>query len=255
MAKRETKETTKALAIIAPEPAPPARRVVGHAIQTNPLIGAIACVTPEALADIEQEIETTENYLAGLRAMHHVGSMALGLPVAPVVVQEPPAVEHEPEPEAEKPAPKPAKAKPAATEKPRGRPGLSGKLRAWLTAEPNLTNDDIIKRLKDEGVQKDDHSVRALAYNVRSQMKKESGAATPEAPKAQVQSNPNDGALRKQIAEHVFKKGLLSLDEIAKEFKAEVARVSALVTNHPWFEAHMGKWRLTYAGKNEAIDY
>jgi hypothetical protein len=120
-----------------------------------------------------------------------------------------------------------------------------------LQTEPNITNEEIVNRVKAMGNTKDEQAVRAIIYNARSVVKKDFGDAAPAVPKAQ--PTGNDGALRKQIAEHVFKKGLLSAEEIAEEFKIGVDRVATLITNHPWFEAFSKKWRLTYAGRTKLL--
>lgn len=103
------KKTSTALVKVKPkkpEPAPQqtglglrlpdGRRLPGVAVQTNPLIAVIACMTEEHVEDLGKEIEATRNYLAGMEAIHGVVSRAF--PKTVEVVEPPPAPPPAPEP-------------------------------------------------------------------------------------------------------------------------------------------------------------
>lgn len=265
---------SSALAVIeSPKP----RRVVGRAIDTNPIIAAIAQVTPDKLDDIAEEIKATESYLAGLRAMHHVGSVALGLtePVKTVVVPE--VVEPDvPMPEAVSKHIQdaiPRKDTPKATEKPKPAKSASRIVRDILVGNPEMSVADVIVEARRQGCTVGDGSLRTLVYTIRSQVKNAQAKnnAKPTQPKNEKDDEdvgdaaeglpPKDSpfraeaelTLRKKVAEYVFKKGLVASGDIIRDCKVSPKIVNDLM-NHPWFESHMQKWRLTSAGKNEGLE-
>lgn len=284
---------SSALVPVAP---PKPRRVVGQAIQTNPMIAAVAQLTPAGLDDIQEEIETTEKYLAGLRAMHAVGSAALGLIEPPpsggvyikpeVVIEQLPAAEPDPDPVVEEAV---AAVKEFADKKVEPRadgPSLTATLRAILTESPDMETGAIVAEAKKRGVTATDSSIRSNVYQVKSRIKieKQKAAGTPPAakpaptpaarpaPPKTPEDEPDDKefeglppkdsphraaaelTLRKTVAEYVFKKGLVAAGDIIRDCKVSPRIVNDFM-NHPWFESHMQKWRLTIQGKNEGLDW
>lgn len=254
----------------------PARRVVGKAIETNPLIAAIAQITPATLTDIAAEIKTTEEYLAGLRTMHQVGSVALGLaPAAPVAAE----VVEEPEVAEVVPPAAPAPPKPAGDA-----PVMAHVLRAILKEQPAWTNDQVIAEAVKRGLTQGVGTIRTNLYLLRSKANranKESKAPAKPAPapkpaktgpitaaqkaefaERQEESTglpPKDSplraeaelTLRKEVVEYVFKKGLASNGDLIRDCKVPARIVGDFMT-HPWFEQHTdGRHRLTPEGKNQ----
>lgn len=263
--------TTKALAKTS---LAAARRVVGKAIETNPVIAAIAQITPATLTDIAAEIETTENYLAGLKTMHHVGSVALGLvQAAPVRAEEEPEVA-EVVTAAPKPTEKPAAGAPAPT--------MTAVLRAILAEHPDWANGDIINEAERRGVTQSVSVIRTNLYQIKTAMKKAAEAPpkpAPPAPKpakvgpvtaaqkaehAEKQEEaaglpPKDSplraeaelTLRKTVVEYLFKKGRANNGEIIRDCKVGPRIIGDFMT-HEWFEQMAdGFHRLTIAGKNQ----
>lgn len=266
------RKTSNALAVIEP---PKPKRVVGKAIETNPMIAAIATITPDKLDDIEQEIQATENYLAGLRVAHHVGSIALGrVPAAAPVQAEPveePGQDDKFDITVEIPAPP---AEPVAEKKDKGGegPNLSATLRTILTAHPDWTNDQVITEAQKLGVTAGVGSIRSNIYQVKSRLKlgekKDKPAPRPAAEATEEKNEgeseglpPKDSpfraeaeqTLRKKIAEYIFKRGLVSSGDLIRDCKVSPRIVNDFM-NHPWFESHMQKWRLTTVGKNEGLE-
>jgi hypothetical protein len=252
--------------------------VVGRAIETNPLIAAIAQITPATLTDIAAEIKTTEDYLAGLKTMHQVGAVALGLataaPVAAEVVEEPEVAEAVVTPAA-KPAPRPA-AKPAGDA-----PVMSHVLRAILAEQPAWSNDQVIDEAKRRGVVQGDGTIRTNLYQIRTVLKKEKPAEAKPAPAPKpVRTGPVTAAqksehaekqeeaaglppkdsplraeaeltLRKVVVEYLFKKGRANNGEIIRDCKVGPRIIGDFMT-HEWFEQMAdGFHRLTLAGKNQ----
>lgn len=275
--------------LVVVEPPKP-RRVVGKAIETNPLIAAVAKMTPDRLADIAEEIQTTEDYLAGLKAMHHVGTVALGLAAPPekpaisvpvAALPEAAVIGGGPVRKVVDVAEKPPPRKVVATERPATVADKSATqvVREILTENPDMSAADVVAEVKRMGLPNSAGSIRGIAYNVRSKLKDERkrdgrGAAKPptrpepepddegeNAGDAHGGLPPKDSpfraeaelTLRKKVAEYVFKKGLVTSGEITRD-----CRVSPRIVNdfmdHPWFETHMQKWRLTAAGKNEGLE-
>lgn len=59
--------------------------------------------------------------------------------------------------------------------------------------------------------------------------------------------------LRAVVVEFVFKRGLVSNGDLLTHCGVSPRIVNSFMT-HPWFESHMGKWRLTSQGKNEGVE-
>lgn len=257
----------------------PQRRIVGQAIGRNPLASVVACIKPEHVDDLDIEISLTENYLSGLRAMKTVANVALGrtqelkIPSPePVVTVK--AAEPKPEPVPE-PAKKDTKLKSPTINVGFDKPSLTDFIRSVFVVDLETPVSEIITKIKADGrFQASDGTIRGLAYNLRSRIrtgkstieKKRPYRAKAEEPKPVVSDKPSEPpkalgkvelqllGLRQTVAEFVFKRGLVKNADIAGNCEINLDEVQAFM-QHPWFEEHMGQWRLTSVGKNEGLSW
>lgn len=275
--------TTKAMAVtktearIAPEIA---AKLPGRVIASNPLVAAVVCMTDEHVQGLDDEIQVTEKYLAGLKAM----KAAVSPPPLPPPLPEPLPPEPMPEPQPEPPATIPMRSKrqspvfaavapePGKTVTPE--PGktvtVSAVMRAIVQADPNVGYSVVAQKVREAGFDNSEESIRSLLYNVRSKVKqagkkvteppstvKEAAAATrydSNGSRKMPQDVGDELKLRKEVAEFIFKKGLVSTGDIIRVCGISHDVINSFM-NHPWFESHMQNWRLTATGKREGLDY
>lgn len=280
---------TKALATIEKK----ARRVPGQAVETNPLVAAVMNVTEDQIHDLDKEIDATTNYLAGLKRVRQAFADVTGLDDSPEAVeaavkQLPPAQEDRTNGNVTKVAGR-AALKPGP---PKGRKpsGCTLKITEILEANIDTAVPDVVAALRADGFNNPEHSLTSLIYVVRGRIRDKRGltgevakaprnsvkaalgtvgqtAQKPAEPKKPPEPKPpepkktthlggvvDDKGLREKVAEYVFKKGLVWIGDIIRDCGLDDASADAFM-QHPWFEQHMGKWRLTKLGKEEGVSY
>lgn len=284
------KKTTAVQVIERPRPGlglklPDGRRFPGASVTTNPLVAVIACMTDEHVADLGDEIAATESYLAKLKAVHDAVKPAPPPPVVVEVVAAPapaPAPPPAPEPVAERPSGRPdvPATKAAGTWK-GGRPNNEKSpthiAKKMLTADVECNTNTVIKAIRDAGASvASENSLRATISTVRSQVRRDKKPADGQTPlltrplfPTLTTKRPGDESeadtkvdedeeldLRKDVAEAVFKKGLLTSGDIVKMCGVPPNRIEEFM-KHPWFEyvMRLGQWRLTPLGKQEGVEY
>jgi hypothetical protein len=266
---------------------PPGVRLPGVAVQTNPLIAVIACLRQEHVDDLGHEIEATENYLQGLKAVHSVVRQVFP-PAAPVEVvaaepakPEPDAtlngknVYIEKEPEEEAPPRQPGRPeKPATKEagtwkggRPKDPESPSGIALRMLRADINTKADPIIAEIK--RLTSSTASIATLRsmistkrWYVKNEGTKTDGPPpvaepnTEEVDDAGVDGEDDELELRKEVAEFLFKRGLATNAEIMNKCGIPSSRISDFM-RHEWFEyeTRTQQWRLTSKGKQDGLDY
>ncbi len=268
--------TTKALVKIEKT----AKRVPGKAVETNPLVAIVVNTTEENVADLDKEIEATTNYLAGLKRVR----AAFGdpepepVPVTAVAVRpiEPPKEDRtngKTTKIGDRPALKPG---PAKGRKPTG---CTLKITEILEANVDTPVPDVVKAVRAAGFDNPEHSLTSLIYVVRGRIRDRRGlagevakaprnavkkalgtAGTPAKPAAKDERPAHlgglvdDKGLRETVAEYVFKKGLVSIGDIIRDCGLDHTAANDFM-QHPWFERHMDKWRLTKQGKEEGVSW
>jgi hypothetical protein len=171
-----------------------------------------------------------------------------------------------------------------------GRPSPAGSpskiAKAMLDANFEVDTNDIIKAIREaKASTANDNSLRATISTIRSDIRRARAAtnATPAAPtpdmktrplhptvgvppKAETEDEDDEDSeepaedeeldLRKDVAEALFKKGLLTSGEIVKMCGVPHNRIEEFM-KHPWFEYVMRtqQWRLTTLGKQEGVEY
>lgn len=254
-------------------PAPPAavRRVPGKASEHNPLAAVVLNITPAHMADLIDEIEATETYLNGLRAVRAAGQAILGdakpdeAPPIAVVVVEPP-----------KPAPKPSPPQQKATAA--GGTTISDVVREVLKTNVERPADEVIAACRAKGVTHPENKLRALISNLKSRMRVAGAAAKPAEPQTATPKDVKTGTptaagvfkalpdataetfdyeldrLRQQVAKVIFRAGRASIAKLVNNHGFRVVDLTVLL-NHEWFEGSDGEYRLTAAGKANLEDF
>ncbi len=200
----------------------PGRRLVGQAITTNPLIAAVAFVDEAHVDDLDEEISTTENYLAGLKAMRNLAGQAIGKPVTQPVQQTP----------APKPKPKP---------------------------KPPEDDEDDEDEKEDEDIRlhADDYELEDI--NAADE-NKEVGEREPWVkqkrylpPKNSPERPAADDALRRKICRYIKPFGKVRRADLIKKCDL-AAKISTEFLRHPWFQIlECGSYSLTRQGEEEGL--
>lgn len=171
-----------------------------------------------------------------------------------------------------------------------GRPSGSGSpskiARDMIEADFEVNTNTIISAIRAaKASTASENSLRATISTIRSQIRRAKATnATPAAatsgmktrpmfpvvvvpPKVETEDEDDDDKepaegedeeldLRKDVAEAVFKKGLMTAGEIVKQCGVPHNRIEAFM-KHPWFEyvTRSQQWRLTPQGKQEGVEY
>lgn len=283
--------TTKALATIEK----PRKRIPGQAVESNPLVAAVVQVTESQVHDLDKEIDATTHYLAALKRMRNAFADMTGHDDSPAAVevavrQLPPAQVRDKGAErttgkVTKVAGRPAvKSGSSPGRKPSG---TTLKITEIFEKDINTEVPEVVRQLREAGCRNPDKSLTSLIYVVRGRVRdrKGLGPATvaprnavknslgtvtqtqqkPAAPKPAppvVKANEKTGlgglvadrGLLERVAEYVFKKGLVAIGDIIRDCGVDHTVANDFM-QHPWFERHMDKWRLTKLGKEEGISY
>lgn len=181
--------------------------------EENPVMTALCAINPETLADLDEKIAEAEKFLAKLKVFRNA--------VTPLIDDsvEPPASRRGRPRKVVQDTPEPAVVQVVVPPDPL----------------PAVRVPDVEDETEDEPETEDQPAPRIALKRT-----------DPEFDTKLVQ-------VRRQVAEFVFKKGLVSGREIMVAIKVAGPMIRE-ITNHPWFERHMDKWRLTAAGKNEGLE-
>lgn len=197
------------------------RRIVGQAITTNPLVAAVALIDEAVVDDLDVEIATTENYLAGLKAMRNLAGQAIGKPVV------------QPAQQAPAPAPRKPKAPPP----------------------PEDEEDDDDEELHVDDAELAD--IDAADAKPRSVWDK----PPEEKPKKPKQIPPAGHKDRAAAEDRLRRKVCRYIHPLEKVRRADIMyncglspRTVADFLNHPWFQVlECGNWALTKLGEEEGL--
>lgn len=216
------------------------RRLPGHAT-ANPLIAAVAGISDEHVRDLDAEIEATEQYLQGLRAVRSALPAMLG--------------EAEPEPQA-----KPRKIRltqrgPVETETVKVVQVSPVEVEVVTVPEKVLPPAQETRKEATEGRDDDDDDDADEEEAILTSLDKKYGDVQstdlPRTPAATKQRESVLLPIRRKAAEFVFKKGVAAKIEVIRGINTSPRIINELLA-HKWFSVEDNRVRLTQEGRPKA---